>query len=134
MARRALNVEARGLREARIGFAQFGDNYDRRVTAEHRRIGRIMQTSARILVPRRTGRLAASIKADANRWSSRLYSSAVYAGPIHWGWATRPNPERGWRGGPIAPNPFLTDAMYASRPQWEDDYRHFLSNVIDSSF
>ena len=36
-----------------------------------------------------------------------------YAGPIHWGWPTRPNKSKGWRGGPITARPFLYQALIA---------------------
>jgi len=42
----------------------------------------------------------------------RMGRKAVpYAGPVHFGWPNRPNAAKGWRGGPIRPNPFLYEAM-----------------------
>jgi len=52
-----------------------------------------------------------------------------YAGPVHFGWPTRPNPAKGWRGGPIRPNPFLYDALDARREQVQDMFYKGITKV-----
>jgi len=46
---------------------------------------------ARVYAPKRSGRLAASIKASktANKASVRAGGRVAYAAPIHWGWPAR---------------------------------------------
>jgi Bacteriophage HK97-gp10, putative tail-component len=72
-----------------------------------RESGETVAGAARSRAPRRSGRLRGSIRADGGVVSA----NTVYAGPIHFGWANRPNKARGWRGGPIRPNPFLWNAL-----------------------
>jgi hypothetical protein len=64
--------------------------------------------------PVRTGRLRSSLRAKGNNASAVVRSAgrqAPYAAPVHWGWPTRPNKGKGWRGGVIHPNPFLYEAV-----------------------
>lgn len=56
--------------------------------------------------PRRTGRLAASIRAGTSGNRAVIRSPLPYANPIHWGW-----PKRG-----IAPQPFLPRAAAIKAP------------------
>jgi len=77
------------------------------------------------LVPRRSGKLAGSLRAAGTLSGGRVSAGLArvpYAGPIHFGWPTRPNRSKGWRGGPIRPNPFLYDALDARRQQVLDVY------------
>jgi hypothetical protein len=57
-----------------------------------------------------------------------------YAAPIHWGWGTRPNAAKGWRGGPIAPNPFLYDAADERRDEVIETYERALGRLITDNF
>ena len=86
----------------------------------NQRAGEIVADEARRRAPRRSGKLAGSIK-SARTQSGVAVSvgrkSIPYARPIHFGWATRPNRAKGWRGGPIRPNPFLYDAVDARQEQ-----------------
>lgn len=75
--------------------------------------------------PRRTGRLAASVRGNnsASRASvSAGRASLPYAGPIHWGW-----PARG-----IEANPFVVDAAQATESQWLPAYETDLERVASS--
>jgi phage gpG-like protein len=75
--------------------------------------------------PHRTGRLAASLTAKGNNASAVVRSAgrkAPYAAPVHWGWPTRPNKGKGWRGGRIAPNPFLYEAVVRFQEEIAADY------------
>ena len=78
--------------------------------AANREAAGIVADEARPKIPFRSGELVGTL-----RWSGtqrggfvRMGSKAVpYAGPVHFGWPGRPNRQKGWRGGPIRPNPFL---------------------------
>lgn len=74
--------------------------------------------------PRRTGKLAASIKASkaknyaaVSAGSARL---APYAGPVHYGWPARNIPA----------NPFLTRADEAMRPTVVNDLESAIERLI----
>lgn len=52
-----------------------------------------------------------------------------YAGPVHFGWPSRPNPDRRWFGGPIAPNPFLYDALDERREEVADAFARYIDDI-----
>lgn len=97
----------------------------------HRRAGRMVATAARAAAPKRTGRLAASVGATASRKEVRITFGAVYAGPVHWGWPDRPQPARGWRGGPITANPFAARAAKDTEPEWTRLYKGTAERLLD---
>lgn len=75
--------------------------------------------------PRRTGRLAASVR--GNRAVGKATVSAggaatPYAGPIHWGW-----PARG-----IEPQPFIAEAAQATESTWVALYQADIERLVDS--
>jgi hypothetical protein len=64
--------------------------------------------------PSRSGRLGESTRGTAQPNTATIRvgdSSTPYAGPIIYGWPSRPNRQRGWRGGPIRPNPYPFDVL-----------------------
>jgi hypothetical protein len=83
----------------------------------------VVKQKADGLVPRRTGKLARSVRAAASQKSARVragYQRVPYAGPIHFGW-----PARG-----IRPNPFLYDALDARRGQVVEVYERGIDRLI----
>lgn len=72
--------------------------------------------SVRLPGDRRTGALARSVRGKGALRGGTVMAGGTkavpYAGPIHYGWPTRPNKAKGWRGGPIGRNPFLDRALY----------------------
>jgi hypothetical protein len=90
--------------------------------------------AARPQVPRRSGALAKTLKAGSSTkrgWVTAGSADVPYAGPVHFGWPTRPNQGRGWRGGPIQPNPFLYDALDQRRGEVEDQFYKGIQEVVD---
>jgi hypothetical protein len=80
-------------------------------------------TAAKPRTPRRTGRLAASVRAGGTRTAGivRAGSSTVpYAGVIHWGWPKRH----------IKAQPWLSDAATATEPTWVQHYYRELEAVL----
>lgn len=75
--------------------------------------------------PRRTGRLAASVRGNraVGRATVLAGGAAVpYAGPIHWGW-----PARG-----IEANPFASEAARATESVWVPIYEAAITRVVDT--
>lgn len=75
--------------------------------------------TARATVPRRTGRLAGSLRAGATQRSGVVRAGGAgvpYAGVVHFGWAKRK----------IRPRPFLYDALDARR---DDVQRRWAAEV-----
>lgn len=79
---------------------------------------------ARGTAPRRSGRLAASVRASASQRAGTVRAgrkSIPYAGVIHWGW-----PKRN-----IKAQPWLVDAAKASEPAWIEDYLRGVEKMLD---
>lgn len=110
-----MQVEITGARELRAHLRRLGRWAVVEYKAIHVEAGELVAEEARRLVPRRTGALSASIRARKLQAGARISAGSAkrvsYAGPVHFGWPSRPNRERRWRGGPIRPNPFLYDAI-----------------------
>jgi phage gpG-like protein len=84
--------------------------------------------------PSRTGRLKASLRAKGNNASAVVRSAgrqAPYAAPVHWGWPTRPNKAKGWRGGVIHPNPFLYEAVVRFQAEIARDYLDAVDRLMN---
>lgn len=74
--------------------------------------GRIVQQRGRAGAPKRTGRLAASVKAGTDGGDVIVSSGLVYSAVIH----------NGWPGHNIAANPFLSRAIVNSRAEIQREY------------
>lgn len=81
----------------------------------HEDVAKIVADRARQLAPKGpTGNLRETIRESGTKTGGRVragFARVPYAGPIHFGWSTRPDAQKRWRGGPIEPNPFLYDAL-----------------------
>lgn len=80
--------------------------------------------AAAAMAPRRSGRLAASIRGSRAAGRARVLAgraSVPYAAPIHWGWPARR----------IGAQPFLTDAAVATEGQWLPQYLKDVQAALD---
>lgn len=108
------------------------DGLQAELKAEHAELAQLVADTARPDVPRRSGKLAGSLRTSATVRAGMVRigkASVPYAGPVHFGWPTRPNPGRGWRGGPISPNTFLYDALDRRGPEVMDRYRAAVDRI-----
>ena len=113
MTRIGTTVEAEGMRELRKKLRRMDNGMDN-LKGLHLDLAEIVANRAEALAPVRTGRLKQSIRAAGTQTAGRVragYKRVPWTGPGHFGWATRPDAAKGWRGGPIHPNPFLYDAL-----------------------
>lgn len=118
-----VTVKVDGARELRRALKRAGADM-KELSAAHRAASSIVAQAAAAFVPHRSGRLAASIRAQATRTRARVAagSSAVpYAGPIHWGWPRRN----------IAPSLFLTEAAADTEPLWVERYEAEVAKLVD---
>jgi hypothetical protein len=107
----------RSLKRAEIDI---GDLKDANVAA-----GQIVLNQARALVPRRTGRLAATGRTNrAAKKASVMFGNArvPYAGVI----------EYGWPGHNIKPEPYLIPAVEETKSEWLGAYEKDLQALLDS--
>lgn len=75
--------------------------------------------------PRRTGRLAGSMRASRLAKGVRVSvgrATVPYAGAIHWGWPARN----------ISAQPFLTDAAKQTEPTWTRQYLEDIQKICNT--
>lgn len=92
----------------------------------NRAAGRIVATAGRSSAPRRTGRLAATVRAAGSTPRVAVVTagrrSVPYGGVIHWGWPARNIPSQPW----------LSDAARATEPVWIREYDDHVRGLINS--
>lgn len=86
---------------------------------------KVVEGKATAIVPRRTGRLASTLRAAGTQRQARVRAGYRrqgfnYAGPIHFGWYAQG----------IRPQPFLYDALDARRNQVLDVYDNGIDRLI----
>ncbi len=97
-------VEVVGARELRRALRTLPKEYRRELAAIHKKAVKPVVDTAKVIAPRRSGRLAGSIRALGSQTQGQVAvgkKSVPYAGVIHYGWAERN----------IAAQPFLEDAL-----------------------
>lgn len=127
------------MREVRRGLREIEDAAARKemgkeLRSAYRAAARVVEVAARGEAPSRSGRLAGSVKAKGTQYGAAVTAGGAkvpYAAPIHWGWGTRPNRARGWRGGPIAANNFLIRAKDQSKDAVRDALERGLREFVD---
>ncbi|MFT3877423.1 MAG: hypothetical protein QM708_13520 [Propioniciclava sp.] len=92
--------------------------------AAHAQAGKIAAGGGQDQAPRRTGRLASTIRSSGTSTGSIIragYARVPYANPIHWGWPRRN----------ISPNPFLTDGAQQTEPEWIEVYQAAIDEALN---
>jgi len=115
-------VRVEGARRLRATLRKAGADLDDMKDA-HAAVAAMVAAAARAATPRRTGRLAATVR--GNRALSRAtilagYASVPYAGPIHWGWPRRN----------ITAQPWLADTAALLEPRWTAVYADGVDRAI----
>ena len=135
-------MEVRGAKELRRALREIEDAAAKKgmqgeLKSAYRAAARVVEIAAKGEAPKRSGRLASTIKPKATSFGASVTAGGTkrvpYAGPIHWGWPSRPNRARGWRGGPIAPNPFMIRAAKDSADIVADVLERGLKQFIDGA-
>jgi len=81
---------------------------------------RLIMQASRGRAPKRTGRLAGSLTADASGNEAKVSSGLVYAGVIHYGWAAHG----------ISANPFLVPVAESTQSVWIRAYETEVAAAI----
>lgn len=90
----------------------------------HRKAADIVADAAAARAPRRTGRLAGSIRATRQPRRARIEAgrpAIPYAGPIHWGWPAHH----------ITAQPFLVEGADDTEARWLDEYETAVQAACD---
>lgn len=120
-------IRVEGLRELRRELRRLPGELNKRMGDINKDAAEPVRERATQLVPRRTGRLAGSIrsfKAQARAQVGAGRKSIPYAGPIHFGWAKRN----------IRPQPFLYDALDQRREQVADRWAKSMDELLDEAW
>lgn len=130
-------VTVEGLNELRRFIRRFPDDLSKDgLKRIHDKVAEPVESEAKSRVPRRSGRLAGSIRRAKGSTKAATVragrASVPYAGPIHFGW---PNRRVVWGKQtdgpvPIRAQPFLTDALDAKREVVFDMYEDELDKFI----
>jgi hypothetical protein len=95
------------------------------LTKVNRKAAQPVYDRAREIVPRRSGRLARSIKVRATARTAHVQAGKTglvpYAGPIHFGWRRRN----------IEPQPFLYGALDDRRQEVADVYANYVGDLVE---
>lgn len=119
------SVKVEGARELRRTLKKAGSDLADLKDA-NAKVGQLVAQESRPNAPvGRTGRLAASVR--ANRAAAKAVVSAgggavPYAGPIHWGWPARH----------ITAQPFISVTAVATQPRWLPLYEQDIQQICDS--
>lgn len=87
-------------------------------------IARTIAERAQTMAPRRTGRLAASVRAGVDVSAAVVTAGGPatrYAGVVHWGWPRHH----------IRPNPFASKAAVDTESLWVEQYRLATQHLLD---
>lgn len=120
MAQPALRVD--GARRLRASLKAAGIGMQD-LKAAHRQVAEMVATRSAPNAPRRTGRLAATVRPSGTQSAAIVRagrSSVPYAGPIHWGHESRG----------IKAQPWLAEAAERSQTTWENTYLAAIEAVI----
>lgn len=150
MALRRPGVRVVGLKEFQKQLRALGDDAQDDLKQAHAMAAKIVENAARPNVPvsssrsvvsgrpywppgpSNSGAFRASLRSSGTRRGGYVRAGkklVPYAGPVHFGWPNRPNAAKGWRGGPIRPNPFLYDALDKRREQVAEAFARYIDNI-----
>lgn len=87
----------------------------------HSAAAAVIASAVAAAAPRRTGRLAGSVRASRGSTGAAVDVTAPYAGPIEWGWPSRN----------IDGTHFAMNAARATEPQWVKFYEEGVQKALD---
>ena len=89
--------------------------------AAHQAASALIASAVAAAAPRRSGRLAGSVRAAGGRSGAAVDVTAPYSGPIEWGWPSRH----------IDGTHFAMNAARATEPQWIKFYEADVQKALD---
>lgn len=127
-----MGVKIEGLSELRSKLRRLDKDLPKALTSLHKKVAEPVAAVARRRAPKRSNRLASSVRAGGSQKAAMIRAGTNvakhrYAGVIHYGWPRRN----------IEPQPFLTDAMQATQKQtirtYDKELGRFLDGIWDSN-
>lgn len=114
-----MSVEVKGEETLALTLRRFAAGLDD-MASTHKAAADLALQAARARAPVKTGQLRASGLATSAPGYGDITFSAVYAGPIHWGWPARH----------IAPSLFATKGVEESQERWLEIYQDALQEDL----
>lgn len=111
----SLPVVIQGMPQLRKQLNALSDDAINDLKAAHLENANLVASTAKTLIPVRTGRLRDTIRPAGTKTGGRVragFKKVPYAGPIHFGWSSRN----------IKPQPFLYDALDQRRNEVMNNY------------
>lgn len=118
------NIEVLGLNKLIRDLKRLNPDITKEIKEVNKGLATIVAGSAASKAPKRTGALAASIRAGGTQRSGVVRAGkkkVPYAGPIHFGWPGRN----------ISPNTFLWDALDARKGEVEAKWLAAMQKIVD---
>lgn len=118
----AIRVE--GLRQLKASMKRAGIDVQDLKDA-HKAAAELVQRAAQPRAPRRSGRLAASMRSAGTQSAAIVRAGGArtpYAGPIHWGWPARH----------IVAQPWIAEAAEQTEPAWAHTYMAAIEAVVNA--
>ena len=115
-------VQVQGARQLRSTMRKAGADMTQ-LNDTHRAVSGYVAAQGQVRAPKRTGRLAGSVRGSAARTAATVRAGGArvpYAGVIHYGWERRN----------IRPQPFLTDAAHDTEPVWLHMYYQKVKQIL----
>lgn len=117
------SVRVEGAARLRRTLREAGDDLAD-MKAAHKRAAQIAANASADLAPKRSGRLADTIRSSGTKTAGTIRAgraSVPYANPIHWGWFRRG----------IQPQPFLSRGARDSEGRWIREYEDYLDTALE---
>jgi len=92
-----------------------------KLDSAHSRTSQMIASAAAAAAPRRTGRLASSVRASSGDKGGLVEVTAAYAGPIEWGWPSRN----------VDATHFAMKAARATEASWIKFYEQEVQKALD---
>ena len=118
----SLHAQVKGASQLVRTLRKAGYDLDKLKPANRAAADIVIQEALR-RVPRRTGKLAGTLRSGATRKAGVVRAGTKrvpYAGPIHWGWPQRH----------IKAQPYLIDAAKATEDKWALKYKEAVDQAI----
>lgn len=137
-----VSIKVEGALELRKALRKADADLPKELTAIHRKLAELVVRHALPNVPVRSGKLAASVKAQASQRYAKTKAgtakSVPYAAAVHWGEGTgNINHRTGQYVGRPARNiqgrPFLWEAVNQLRPQVADIYMEEIEDLVNEA-
>lgn len=113
------SVQIVGARRLRATMKRAGVDLGQ-MSAAHQQVGSIVIAASSPLAPRKSGRLATSLKATRTRASAVVKSNVIYAGVQEYGWPARN----------IAASAFVRGGAKNSEPVWLSTYLDAINKAL----